>query len=153
MGDLKIRITKIINIRLYWIWEPIFLIKFVKKNNYDMCNVYYSIKSVISLSINENTRISIKCSQLFEKALVYLHFSLVFVRFVNQRQRWKLKPWKWRIFVKFSNRYISKGRILGIYFLMNLPSVNRLWSETSGITNVFCRGYLITDSNGVESLP
>ena len=32
---------------------------------------------------------------------------------------------------------------------MNLPSANRLWSETSGITSVFCRGYLMTDSNGV----
>ena len=33
---------------------------------------------------------------------------------------------------------------------MNLPSTNRLWSETSGITSVFCRGYLMTDSNGVN---
>ena len=51
--------------------------------------------------------------------------------------------------MKFSNRFFSKGRILGIYFLMNLPSTNTLWSETSGITNVFCRGHLMSDSNGV----
>ena len=65
-----------------------------------MCDVYYSIKSVICLSINDNTCISIKCSRLFEKALVYLHFPLFVVRFVNQRQRWKLEPWKWWIFLE-----------------------------------------------------
>ena len=45
---------------------------------------------------------------------------------VNQRQRRKLEPQKWRIFVKFSNPFFSKGRILGIYFLMNLPLTNKL---------------------------
>ena len=36
---------------------------------------------------------------------------------------------------------------------MNLPSANRLWSETSEITSVFRRGYLMTDSHGVMQWP
>ena len=35
---------------------------------------------------------------------------------------------------------------------MNLPSANRLWSETSEITSVFRRGYLMTDSHGVYGI-
>ena len=70
---------------------------------------------------------------------------------VNKRHRRRLAKIGTLKFDEFTyeiwNQYISKGRILGTFFLMNLPLTNKLWSETSEITNVFCRGHLMSDSN------
>ena len=95
----------------------------------------------------------VKSFQIFQQALPT---PLSFIKTCKQcvllisanGENWNLKNREFSL--KFSNRFFSKGRILDIYFLMNLPSANRLWSETSGITSVFCRGYLMTDSNGVN---